>query len=376
MTNQSGNAMKILWLTWKDRSHPRAGGAEIVNEELAKRLVQNSHEVTFLTSLFEGAAPQEKREGFSIIRMGNRFTVYWKAYRYYKKHLTEWPDLVVDEMNTIPFFAKFYVKQKNIMFVHQLCREIWFYQMPLPLSLIGYILEPLYLWLLNDTKVVTISQSSKRDLMRLGFKAEKIHIISEGIEMEAAKDLVAIKKFSDPTILALGAIRPMKRTHSIVKAFEHVKSTLPNARLILAGLAEGSYGERVVARAKRSTYAADIEYLGRIDEAKKLELLQKAHVLCATSVKEGWGLVVTEAASQGTPAAVYDVDGLRDSVKDGETGVVSKKNMPASLAESIVGLLKDEKGYAEMRRGGWEWSKEINFDTSYNQFLEVVKKYV
>jgi len=40
-------------------------------------------------------------------------------------------------------------------------------------------------------------------------------------------------------------------------------------------------------------------------------LLQKSHVLAVTSVKEGWGLVVTEANPQGTPAVVYNVDGLR-----------------------------------------------------------------
>ena len=39
--------MKILWLTWKDRKNPLAGGAEVVNEELAKRLVKDGHEVIF-----------------------------------------------------------------------------------------------------------------------------------------------------------------------------------------------------------------------------------------------------------------------------------------------------------------------------------------
>ncbi|RKY81760.1 glycosyltransferase family 1 protein, partial [candidate division KSB1 bacterium] len=40
--------MNLLWLTWKDRKHPLAGGAELVNEKLAKRLVQDGHRVIFL----------------------------------------------------------------------------------------------------------------------------------------------------------------------------------------------------------------------------------------------------------------------------------------------------------------------------------------
>ncbi len=365
--------MRILWLTWKDRKHPAAGGAEVVNEELAKRLAKDGHEVVFLTSKFEGGNEEESRDGFKIIRRGGRFSVYWKAYRYYRKNLKGKFDLVIDEMNTIPFFAKFYVKEKNVMFVHQLCREIWFYQMSYPLSLIGYLLEPIYLWLLSDREVITISESTKKDLIRFGFNAKKIHIIGEGIEMEPVKDLSTIKKFDVPTILALGAIRPMKRTSHVLTAFETVKKTVPNARLILAGSEEGKYGEKVLARAKRSEYASDIEYAGKVDAARKMELMQKSHLLCVTSVKEGWGLVVTEANSQGTPAVVYDVDGLRDSVKEGETGSIASEYNEQDLPNRIAKLLQNTPRYSTIRKNAWEWSKEITFDKSYKQFMDTLK---
>ena len=102
--------MKILWFTWKDRLHPRAGGAETVNEEIAKRLVSDGHEVIFLVAGFDGAEDEEIRDGFRIIRLGNHYSVYWKAYRYYKNHLQGWADVVIEEVNTIPFFTRWYVK--------------------------------------------------------------------------------------------------------------------------------------------------------------------------------------------------------------------------------------------------------------------------
>ena len=52
---------------------------------------------------------------------------------------------------------------------------------------------------------------------------------------------------------------------------------------------------------------------GRVDEATKHELMARAHGQLATSVREGWGLVVSEAAAVGTPTMSYDVPGLRDS---------------------------------------------------------------
>jgi glycosyltransferase involved in cell wall biosynthesis len=363
--------MKILWLTWKDRKNPAAGGAEVVNEELAKRLARDDHEIIFITAQFPDAQSEEECDGFRIIRAGNRFSVYWHAYRFYKKNLHEWPDLVIDEMNTIPFFAKWYVKQKNIMFVHQLCREIWFYQMPFPFSLVGYLLEPMYLRLLNDREVITISESTKKDLMCFGFHPEKIHLISEGIELVPIKSLES-QKFDAPTILALGSVRPMKRTEHMVKAFEILKRSLPETKLIIAGSIEGAYGAKVLKHTRRSPYAKDIACLGPVSPDKKIELMQKSHAIAVASVKEGWGLIVTEANSQGTPAVVYNVDGLRDSVKNGETGIVCAANTPENMAEHIANLLEDKKAYERLRKSGWEWSKEITFEKSYTQFLEIL----
>lgn len=120
---------------------------------------------------------EEIINGYKIIRLGNRWTVYWEAYRYYKKHFTGWADLAIDKVNTLPFFCKFYAKEKNIMFFHQLCRKIWFYEMGFSMNLIGYLAEPVYLWPLNDKEVITVSESTKNDLSEYGFKKDNVSII-------------------------------------------------------------------------------------------------------------------------------------------------------------------------------------------------------
>jgi hypothetical protein len=55
--------------------------------------------------------------------------------------------------------------------------------MAFPLNVLGYALEPIYLWLLRDRKVITISESTKSDLLRYGFKPGNVSIVSEGIEI-------------------------------------------------------------------------------------------------------------------------------------------------------------------------------------------------
>jgi glycosyltransferase involved in cell wall biosynthesis len=362
--------MKILWLTWKDREHPLAGGAEVVNEELAKRLVRDGHEVKFVVGGFAGGATETTRDGFSIVRVGGRVSVYWKACRYYKQHLQGWADQVIDEVNTIPFFARWYVKEPVTLFIHQLAREIWFFEMFFPLNVIGYLIEPIYLWLLRHSKVITVSESTKRDLSRYGFNESAIEIISEGIECVPLERLENIQKEAQPTMLAFGSVRAMKRTLDIVQAFEVAKQSLPQLRLFIAGGAEGKYGSRVLEAANRSRYAKDITYLGRVSQADKPALLQRVHVIAVASVREGWGLVVTEANSQGTPAVVYDVPGLRDSVKNGMTGIVCRENSPAGMAKEIVALLQDQAMYKTLQRNGWEWSKGMTFEKAYEYFIK------
>ncbi len=359
-------------MSWKDRAHPQAGGAEVVNEELAKRLAADGHEVIFFVSGFKGGVRELRTDGYKIVRLGNRYTVYWQAYRYYKRHLQGWPDLVIDEVNTIPFMAKYYVKERNILFAHMLCRQIWFYELIFPLSLIGYLIEPLYLWMLRDRQVITVSNSTKQDLIKAGFTPNNINIISEGIEIEPVHDPKAIKKFQDPTLLSLGSIRPMKRTHDQIKAFELAKAQIPALKLKIAGSANSRYGRKVLNLAKASPYKDDIEYLGKVTDPQKLQLLQQSHLIMVTSIKEGWGLIVTEAASQGTPAGGYNVDGLRDSIKDGETGWLTNQATPQELSKLIIQVLSDNPTYAQVQKQAWEWSKNINFDRSYGEFESVL----
>jgi glycosyltransferase involved in cell wall biosynthesis len=221
--------------------------------------------------------------------------------------------------------------------------------------------------------VITVSESTKRELVSFGFSDKKIYIISEGIEMSKLENLESVKKFELPTMLAFGSIRPMKRTLDIVKAFELVKKELPMVQLILAGDASGKYGEKVLQYICESEYRSSVIIFGKVLQEKKIELMSRAHVLCVSSVKEGWGLVVSESNSQGTPAVVYDVDGLRDSVRHGETGTVCPES-PKFLANAVLELLKERGKYEKIRKNAYEWSKMITFEQSFKDFLKVITK--
>lgn len=365
--------MRLLWLSWKDLSHPQAGGAEVVAHELASRLAAAGHEVILLTAGWPGAPLEATRDGYRVIRVGGRYSVYLQAWRYYRRHLRGWPQLVIDECNTMPFFAGWYTRVPTVMFFHMLCRQIWFYQFPQPLSTIGYLAEPLYLRLLRRGRVLTVSDSTRADLRRHGFRHRSIAVLPEATNLPPVRTLAAATKAARPMILVFGSIRPMKRTLEQIQAFELARDRLPQLQLTVAGDATGPYGDRVLRYLRTSRHAAAITYAGRPTDARKLQLMRGAHLLLAAAVKEGWGLTVTEAATQGTPAVAYNADGLRDSIRDGATGRLAATNTPAGLADAIVATLTDPATYTRYQRAAWTWARGLTFDRMYEAFCAALK---
>ncbi|HSX00246.1 MAG TPA: glycosyltransferase family 4 protein [Patescibacteria group bacterium] len=369
--------MNILWLTWKDYKHPQSGGAEVVLRELSKRLVADGHQVTFLTARPAGFAAHERLDGIEVIRIGrNRYLHSFQALLYYMRHLRGKFDVVVEVVNTAPYFGVLFGGgAKTFLFYHQLAREVWFHETKSPLSQVGYYaLEPLATRLLahSHAPLITISNSTLQDLGHFGFSESGSAIITQGIELEPLLSLRGIRKLPEPTMLSFGAMRAMKRTLDQVKAFELAKQQIPNLKMILAGDTSGAYGKRVLDYIAHSAYVDDITCEGRVSRARKLELMRQTHIMCVTSVKEGWGLIVTEAASQGTPAIVYNVDGLRDSVHDHETGLVVPPYSLA-LANGIINLFDDHSLYKKIRAAAWQWSKRLTFDQSYQDFKQVLE---
>ena len=91
-------------------------------------------------------------------------------------------------------------------------------------------------------------------------------------------------------------------------------------------------------------------------------------MLLVPAVREGWGLVVTEANAMGTPAVAYNVPGLRDSVVNGVTGVLVSNNTPNDLAECAIALLRDQVLLEKYSNNALENSRQYNWDITANSF--------
>lgn len=371
--------MNILIFNWRDRKHPQAGGAERVTEEFATRWVKWGHSVTLLTSMFPGAKPKEIINGVHIIRGGSQMTVHWHAFRYYQNFLREKFDVVIDEVNTIPFFTPLYVNGDTRCFAlfHQLCREIWFYEFRAPglLQKFAYWLEPHYLKLYRNIPTLAMSDSTLADLQAIGIK--NITIYAKGID-DIHLPVLPPKTLS-PHFIFVGRQVPSKRVDEVIKAFaifckQYQYINAP--QLDLVGFCPDlDYAQYLQDLVRQQGLEQKVIFHGSVSESSKLALMKQASLLLVTSVREGWGLVVTEANALGTPAIVYDVPGLRDSVQHEKTGLITSATTPNALASAMLHAVHSPNLYNQLRYAAWEYSKLFTWDKAASETLTILEAF-
>jgi glycosyltransferase involved in cell wall biosynthesis len=359
--------VRILWFNWRDIYNPEAGGAEVLTHEIATRLSSRfGCDVTLFASQFDGAQQKVEIDGIKIIREGGKFGVYSKAVQYYRRYKDNF-QLVIDEINVKPFLAPKFVKEIPLVaLIHQTSPEQFSHELPFPISYIGrHYLEKKWLSYYRDTTTVTISESTRHELQRLGFT--KIFLMPEGLNVTPLKSLPV--KESVPTFAFIGRLKKHKLPHHAVQAFSIINQELPDAKFWIIG---DGYMRKELQRTK----IPNIEFFGRVTNEKKFELLKRAHMILVPAIREGWGLVVTESNSMGTPAVAYDVPGLRDSIKDGKTGFLVRDNSPRELANLAISLFRDSLTLDKISANAITYARQFNWDKSAQVFYDILQAQV
>lgn len=370
--------MKILIFNWRDIKNPKAGGAEIVTHEYAKRLVKTGYEVTLICSAFSNCQKKEVVDRIKIIRLGfkadfNFLFIHILAFFYYQKHLKNKIDIVIDQIHWVPFFTPLYVKEKKLAFIHETAQNIWQKQFGKVLGFIGKLIEPLFFIPYRSTSFLTVSESTRRNLEKLGISKKNVTVTPNSIGVEPL--FKPSKKEKDPTFIFLGRIVPVKNLEDVIIAYKNIKIELPKAKLWIVGRNDDKrYFKKILSLIEKLSLKNDIKFFGFVDEKKKLGLLKKSHIFLHASVTEGWGLVIIEANAMGTPAVVYNVSGLSELVQDKITGLVCSKNTPDELARLAISLIQDRKRYKIMQEKCLNWAKQFSWKESYRKFSQLVKR--
>lgn len=363
------SGLRILILNWRDIKHVWAGGAEVYVHALAKQFIKSGHSVTIFCGNDGKSERNDVIDGITIKRRGGTYLVYLWAIAYYLIRYKGNYDVVVDCENGIPFFTPLYVRKPVILQIHHIHQDVFRKYLPFPLSSIGLFLEAKLMPIIyRNNIVVTVSESSRQDIVKLGLaKASNIHIVNPGIYR---KDYTRGEKAPYPLFSYVGRLKPYKNVDVIIKAFAQVYASYPQARLSIMG--EGETWESLMRLIHELGLKKAVTMYGKVSHEQKSTILSKSWAMLQPSMVEGWGITVIEANASGTPVIASNVPGLKDSIIHGKTGVLVPPGDVDQFARLMIDFVLHEKYRLRLSDQAYIWSQQFSWERSANEYFRVI----
>ena len=366
--------MRLLLVNWQDIENPQGGGAEIHLHEIFGRLAQRGHEITLLCGGWPGCRQRARIDGMEVHRVGTRATFGVLAYPYFRRCLsTNSRDLIVEDINKIPLYTPTWTSARTAALVPHLFGGTAFLELAAPLAAAVWLSERPLGRIYRKVPFEAISESTRDDLVARGIPTEQIAVIYPGVDTQRYTPLASARA-QQPAFAYLGRLKKYKGVHHVIEAF--ARTTHRNATLEIAGA--GDYRPALERLAQSLDLGNRVRFLGRISEPDKLALLRRAWGLVFASPKEGWGITNLEAAACATPVVASNSPGIRESVRQGETGFLVPHGDASAMAASIDRLSESralvEQLGANARRFAESFTWERAADETVRHLTGVIAK--
>jgi glycosyltransferase involved in cell wall biosynthesis len=341
----------IVFVAWRDLANPRAGGSEVLIDRLSEGMTARGDRVTLLCG-----GPVAAR-GYQVIRSGGTYSQFLRAPAHFRRRLRDC-DLVVEVCNGMPFFAPFWSRRPMVCLVNHVHTELWDVRLPRPLSRVGQYAESVVMpWAHRENLFLTVSASTAAALAAIGVGEDRIRMVCNGVEQPQP----LTPRSKEPLFLALGRLTDYKRMDLLLRLWERVRHVV-GGQLVIAG--DGPERARI-----ESMAGPGVVVTGRVSEEEKHRLLCSAWMLLHPAMIEGWGIVIVEAAIRGTPGVGFDVPGLRDSVIDGETGLLVRSE--GQFASAWASLALDHRKREALGRAARERALRLHWSAAVEGFAAV-----
>ncbi len=365
--------MKILHIDYDDIQNPWLGGGGALHAfEINKRLA-SEHRVTMATGNYPGALAETDIQGIRWFHRGNARS-YWQSRLSFSHQVRELIqnesyDILVEDTSayTYPFSFR-YTSRPKVAIVHHIMgfhsiKKLFIF------GVIPYIWEKYNLSHFND--IIVGSSGTANAVINLLKSKPVIHHIPYGFD----QTLLKINPGESDYLLFFGRMDIYnKGIDLLLKAFENIQENFPQIRLILAG--RGREQEKVKNLIAQSKCKNKISFMGTITEAEKQNLLSQCLMLVMPSRFEGWGIAAVEAQACGKPVVGADIDGLKEAVVPGKTGLLSESENISALAENISVLLQDGERRRRMGQNAREWSRRFSWDTIARDQLTIYQQII
>ena len=369
--------------------HPAAGGAEKHLHRIFSKIVEMGHEVVLFTTSFPGAKEREVVDGIQVIRKGGDLMFQLTVAMNLKKLDREFNfDVVVEDLNKLPVFAHWFVRKPLLVQMHHLWRKSIFSEAIFPIAFMVWFFERIIPFFYRTQKFVVVSPSTKKELAEIGVDESRISVIYNGSEMPPAaqnlthSDVLAESNVAEldeknalaPYFIWLSRVHRYKGIWTALEAFEIFSHKHPEVKLFVVG--DGPLLKKLPSWLKTHGLEGKVELTGYVSASRKYELLSSSLALLQTSYKEGWGLTVMEAAQLCKTTIASDVPGLRDSVRDGETGILFPASDAAACASAMEKVYNDVSLRETLGQNAKRYAESFSWEKSARETLELLERTV
>lgn len=365
--------MKILAANWRCIKNPEMGGAEVHFHEIFKIIVKMGHEVTLVVHAFPGGKSEEIIDGIRILRVGNKYFFKRAFKKLYSKQLAQNNyDLIVDDISKIPMDTPSYIDKPIVGILHHIHGRTLYKEIPAFMAYYIVQCEKRIPKIYSNTPIFTVSPSTKKELITLGQPEGKIDFLYNAIDQELFAK-TSVQKSETPLLVYVGRIKKYKQVELVIDVLPKLKEKYPDIELHIGGT--GDHYDELIKYAQAKGVSDCVNFLGFLTEEEKAELLGRAWVFVTMAMKEGWGITVIEANAMNTPVVGSDVPGLRDSIKNGETGYLVEIGNEEELIGRISELFDDKEKLNEFSNHAKSWSLEFSWQASAEHFIKKVSEW-
>ena len=342
--------MKICLVT--EYFFPHFGGIPFHVYYLSKELSRRDHEVVILTS----GDTTEK----NVVTIGKGIPFYIngsiarvtldphllkKIRLFFRNNQFDIIHIHGTPAPTLPYFALKYGRGKKVFTFHSYVENSLYYK--IFKRHLGNLLNNVVKIAVSEAAVLCISKYIKGNY----------YIIPNGVDTSLYTPLKYKKKISAiPHLLFIGRFEPRKDVKCIIKALPFLIKNVGEVKISFVGTGP------LLSLIKRKTSSyKNIEFLEKVTEKEKIEILRKSDLLLATSRRgESFGIVLIEGMATGTPVVASDISGYRCVISHKKNGLLFEKSNSRDLANKVGEILQKKDLYRKIRK---------------NALIEVRKKY-
>jgi glycosyltransferase involved in cell wall biosynthesis len=238
-------------------------------------------------------------------------------------------------------------------------------------------------WLLREKTDVAVAVSkSVRDFMIKGrnIPADRIRVIGNGVDLarfpektpaaiREARDLIGVNPDA-PLVGTVTRFRVEKGNEFLIAAFEHVRSRVADARLVVIG--DGELRESLQTLAKQRNIGDAVQWLGFRSDLEKLMPAFDVHVI--PSLTEGFPLALAEGMSVGNAMVVTEVGGMKEIGSDRENVLFVPSRDSEAIAEACVSLLENRQFARKLGQNARLLAESMSIDKCAKQIVNVYRE--